>query len=249
MHFAVYSAHASIHFLSLRMHLCTSLHLPYACPYAFLCLRVLRMPHASMHFTVHSPYALCLRMPLRISLFTFPLCSRSCGDVLRVLLYKLRLCSRSSGDVLRALLSYLKVATLQPDPCRRSRTDREDMPRFTRDHSESDLRYAQSLHRAVRELRRFAREHIARATWHARPTQRVRKNRKKLQFLHLDHADPRRGSRRQVEKHKTTLVFAHRPGRSLRGSYLRRVLLVPPRRLKILILRKRASFLVQVMLV
>ena len=92
MHLIVYSAHASLHFsvlLSLRMRLCASLcasmdftvYFPCECLYALDSALALRMP--SMQFSSYFP-------PLCMSLSSFRLCSRSCGDVLRVLLLHLK---------------------------------------------------------------------------------------------------------------------------------------------------------------
>ena len=136
MHFTVYFPRTGIYalhsVLALCVPLCSSLstfpvhasmnftlHFPSTCLYAFHCLLSLCVPlciSLSTHFTVYLPYAclyafhcaLSLRVPLCISLSTFRLCSRSCGDVLPV------------------LLLHFRVATSQPDPCRRSRADHED---------------------------------------------------------------------------------------------------------------------------
>ena len=122
-----------------------TLYLPYACLCAFDCLLSLRMPlcvslstfpvHACMHFTVRSPFARLYTFHSVLAL-RVPLCV-----LLRCLSAHASLhfrdCSRSCGDVLRVLF-YLDAATLQLDPCGRSSADHEDMQGFTRRHSESD---------------------------------------------------------------------------------------------------------------
>ena len=150
--------------------------------------------HASAHFTVHFLYA--------------------------YFAVKLRLCSRSSGDVLCILLWYLKVATLQPDPCRRWRADREDMRRFTRDQRESSdtrnlrtgsRRHARSPQRAARARGKSREKMLVFAPRPRRSPQRVvrvrRKNRKKNSFCISTTPIPQVGHTHFVVNHFIVGLF------------------------------------------
>ena len=183
-----------------------------------------------MHFIVHFLYAcLCAFRCLLSDLtdgaagtyFAYCFCTK-----------KIRPCSGSCGDVLRVLLLYLNVATLQPDPCRRSRADCEVMPgpqqeltrcphrvareapRFAREGSKSDAARTIPAKGHARTARIATPIPVARAPQESQPRrspQRVARGTQESQKSFCASTTPIPRVARVVENHSKTTVFAPRP--------------------------------------
>ena len=241
------------------------------CLYAFHCLLSLRMPpcialsafhaRASMQFTVyfpcaricalHSALALCL--PLCISLCTCPLHAfmhftlstfpvhasmHFTAQFLLRMPLRMSLCAFSMHASTHFTFYF---PTLQPElrGCTSCTT-------FVLKSYDFELRGRTSRTTFVLRSGQFRTSTMPIPAQGRVRTARIAKNNQR--FLHLDHADLRRAAREPQEWQKETRSFCTSTTPTLRGSHIRRARLVSPRRLKI-ILRKRASFLVQVMLV
>ena len=241
-----FSMHAAFHCLrSLRMPFCISLstfpvhahmhffvHFPCACSHTSLCTCPM---HASSHFAAHVLHACLYAFHCLLSVFAAGAAATNdpCRGVARgrqESQNNSRFCTSTTPIPAEGRVGKLKwektVFALRPRQCKQG-------PACGR--QESQKKKTQFLHLDHADPRRGSRT--------------ARKNRKNPQFLHLDHADPRRGSRTARKNRKIPQFCTSTTPIPERISFFRRVRLVPPRRLKILILRQRASFLVQVMLV